>query len=235
LAILAYHHVGSPSADGWETWFYIPEDTFVAQLEWLRSSSWQITDLGTVLKGLRNPAILALRSVLITFDDAYRSIVECALPHLQRYSYPAVVFVPTDFIGGTNTFEPQGWAPVEQICTWEDLRLLESEGLSIQSHGKSHRRLSELTEEDRRVELRRSKLRLEEGMGWRVEAFAFPYGDQGKDSRRTSGELCDAGYQLACTYGTPQQVNRLPTADPFSARRVAMGPDTDLEMVLGAD
>ena len=32
LAILGFHKIGEPAAGGWETWFYIPEATFVEHL-----------------------------------------------------------------------------------------------------------------------------------------------------------------------------------------------------------
>ena len=30
LAMLAYHKIGAPAPGGWETWNYIPEETFAA-------------------------------------------------------------------------------------------------------------------------------------------------------------------------------------------------------------
>jgi hypothetical protein len=36
VAVLSFHKVGAPSPGGWETWFYIPEGAFAAQLAYLR-------------------------------------------------------------------------------------------------------------------------------------------------------------------------------------------------------
>ena len=45
----------------------------------------------------------------VTFDDGYRSVLDEAVPVLQRYGFPAVCFVPTRWIGeanGWDTFKP---------------------------------------------------------------------------------------------------------------------------------
>src|SRR5688572_19995358 len=97
LAILGYHKIGSPRPDGWETWFYVPEQTFVDHLAYLRDHDWQVIELDTFLRGLSNLDALPPRAALLTFDDGYRSTLDTALPVLQRFGYPAVLFVATDY------------------------------------------------------------------------------------------------------------------------------------------
>ncbi len=40
LAILSFHKIGEPPANGWKTWFYTPEATFVSYLRYLKESDW---------------------------------------------------------------------------------------------------------------------------------------------------------------------------------------------------
>lgn len=49
--------------------------------------------LETLLQARRGLATLPPRSVLVTFDDGYRGVLDEALPILERYRIPAVVFV----------------------------------------------------------------------------------------------------------------------------------------------
>jgi peptidoglycan/xylan/chitin deacetylase (PgdA/CDA1 family) len=241
LAILGFHKIGEPPPNGWETWFYIPEATFVEHLRYLQESGWQVVDLATLLGGLARPDSLPERSVLLTFDDGYRSMRSVALPLLLQFGYPAVLFVPTDFVGGRNTFDAA--EPEEALCDWDDLVNLEREGVSIQSHGVSHRPLSDLSPAEQDEELRRSKATLEAGLGTRVEVFSYPYGDDGVSSypygddgassqvlRRVRRTLKGAGYRAACLYGGGP--TRLPAADPYGLTRIAVGPDTDLQEEL---
>ena len=244
LAILGFHKIGEPPPEGWETWFYIPEATFVEHLSYLRGSGWEVIDLATFLKGLTAPNSLPERAALLTFDDGYRSMRTVALPWLLRFGYPAVLFVPTDFIGARNTFDAA--EPEEALCDWDDLVELERHGVSVQSHGASHLPLSGLSSLEVEEELRRSKSTLEEGLGTRVEIFSYPYGDDGVSSypygddiassqvlRKVRETLKRAGYRAACLYGGGP--NRLPAADPYGLTRIAVGPDTDLQEELRED
>ena len=121
VAILAFHKIGKFPVGGWDTWNYIPESTFGSQLSYLRENGWQVIDLATFLRGLAQADNLPERAALLTFHDGYRSMLKLKLPWLQRFGYPAVLFVPTDFIGRRNTFDT-GIEPEEAICDWDELQ-----------------------------------------------------------------------------------------------------------------
>jgi peptidoglycan/xylan/chitin deacetylase (PgdA/CDA1 family) len=229
IAILAFHKIGEPSPGGWKSWFYIPEETFTDHLKFLRDNNWHVVSASTFLQGLMEPDTLSERTALITFDDGYRSVREVALPVLIRFGYPAVLFVPTEYIGQHNMFD-DGIEPREEICDWDDLRELMSHRVSVQSHGASHRRFSEISLDEQKEELMRSKFVLENNLGSPVEFMAFPYGDDGMNKEHTKSCLRETGYQAACLYGGDSFV--LPAANPYCLSRIAMGPDTNLKEVL---
>jgi peptidoglycan/xylan/chitin deacetylase (PgdA/CDA1 family) len=154
-----------------------------------------------------------------------------ALPWLERFDYPAVLFMPTDYVGGRNTFD-EGIEPEERMCDWDELCDLQRAGVSIQSHGASHRWFSKLTTVEQDKELTRSKAALEENLGSRVEIIAFPFGDPGDMLRESASSLRSAGYRAACMYGGGPV--SLPTANPYHLSRLAMGPDTNLEIELAS-
>jgi peptidoglycan/xylan/chitin deacetylase (PgdA/CDA1 family) len=228
LAILGFHKIGSPPAGGWESWFYVSEDRFAGFLTDLHDKGWEVIDLGRFLQSLETPEILPERSALLTFDDGYGSMCRVTLPLLRRFDVPAVLFVPTDYVGGHNSFDA-GVEPDEPICDWADLRELARGGVSIQSHAASHRRFSELSAHEREQEVVRSKATLEEHLGTPCDAIAFPYGDPGPSEE--PGMLATAGYRAAFLYGGKPV--RLPVRDRYRVQRVAMGPTTDLHVELG--
>jgi peptidoglycan/xylan/chitin deacetylase (PgdA/CDA1 family) len=229
VAILAFHKIGEPPDGEYPTWNYIPEETFVGYLRYLRENGWQVIDLATLLRGILEPDSLPDRSALLTFDDGYRSILTAALPLLLRFRYPAVLFVPTEFIGGRNTFDDE-IEPEEAICNWDELRELERYGVSVQSHGATHRPFSELDSDEQQEEVVRSKAQLEVGLGKPVEVLAYPYGDVGIEPQEMRRALTKAGYRAAFLYGGG--TNPLPMPDPYCLSRLAMGPDTDLQAAL---
>ena len=235
VAVLSFHKIGVPSIPEWDTWFYIPEHVFVAQLEWLRTNGWHVVAIADFIRGLADPDSLAERTALLTFDDGYRSMATVALPCLQRFRFPGVAFVPTEFIGGTNSFDDDE-EPPEPMCTWEELRRLESGGVSVQSHGVKHRSFSALSAAEQREELSHSKSTLEAGLQKTIEAFAFPYGDGGTPAV-IGPALAHSGYRAAFLYGANETYSpdRAPVSDPYRIDRIAMGPDTDLSVVLGEE
>jgi peptidoglycan/xylan/chitin deacetylase (PgdA/CDA1 family) len=189
LAILGFHKVGVPPPESWETWYNVPEATFLGFLQYLKENRWQVLDFAAFLRGLAAPASLPERAALLTFDDGYRTIVECAMPRLREFGYPGVLFVPTDFIGGFNEFDANTRWPREAICGWDELRELERGVISVQSHGASHWAFSELDIGEVETELAQSRAVLEDGLGKPVEVFSYPYGDRGANVEAVQGAL----------------------------------------------
>jgi len=229
LAILGYHKIGNPPPGCRSSWFYISESVFVSHLDHLRENGWRVISVAEFLRGLAAQESLPSQAALLTFDDGYRSNLQVAVPWLQRFGYPSVMFVPTQFIGGQNEFD-DGYEPRESICDWDDLRQLEHMGCSIQSHSVSHKSLSWLNPEELEQELVESKAVLETGLRKSVQIFAYPCGDEGADAKRTIEVLRRAGYLAACLYGGGP--NLVPVADSYRLTRLAMGPDTDLRSLL---
>lgn len=231
VAVLAYHKIGYPSVPGWDTWSYVSEALFEEHLRFLADERWQVLDLEAFLAGIDAPETLPERAAIITFDDGYRSNLDVALPLLQRFGYPAVMFVPTGFVGGYNAFDADiEHEPREDICGWDDLRVLERCGVNVQSHGTKHRAFSQLGPEARKQELVISKAALEAELDKAVLAFAFPYGDDGGDREAAASLLTAAGYRAAFLYGggplTP------PVGSPFALTRIPIGAGTSLTATL---
>ena len=121
----------------------------------------------------RNRTIVAL-----TFDDAFVSFLENAVPILKEYGLPAAIFVPTGHMG-----RRPGWAMApecpdknEIVMNEEQLIALDKEGFEIYSHTVSHPRLTDLNEKDLAAELVESKKHLEHIVDHEVPAVSYPHG-----------------------------------------------------------
>ena len=79
--------------------------------------------------------------------------------------------------------------------TWEELKLLQEAGMSVQSHGLHHQPLTELNLDVLRDELRLSKELLEQHLGSAVNYFAIPGGFV---DERVYTEILNAGYRAIC-------------------------------------
>ena len=230
VATLSYHKIGNPPLDGWLTWNYISAAEFSSQLEWFHKRGWQFLSAAALLDALNGKSALPEKSVLITFDDAYESLLENALPILKRFSAPAAVFAPTQFIGAANLFD-HGVEPLERIADWNTLTALEEAGISVESHGYSHRGFSSLNSLEIQQELEFSKEAIRENLGKDSRMFAFPYGDFGVDKAAMDSALRRAGYDVAFLYGGGTfELGQTPS--PLFLPRLAMGPGVNLDELI---
>ena len=233
LKVLAWHKIGAPAPGGWDTCHFVPSDVFRRQLCDLRDSGWSVIDAATLIAALDDPGVAPARSVLITFDDAHVSMLHTALPILEELGFPAVCFAPTALVGKTNAFDA-GVEPEEPLCGWQDLRELERRGVSVQSHGATHRWLSLLDAEERAQELVQSRATLEERLGHAVELFAYPYSDACQGNGGMDAEVARAGYRVAFLCGGTATTSSLPLAAPFRTGRLPVYRDTPLAAELAS-
>ena len=76
----------------------ISTTTFDAQLDYL-ASRMDIVDLPRALEILAGQRRARRDAAVLTFDDGYRDTYTQAFPRLRRRGLPAVVFVPTGYVG----------------------------------------------------------------------------------------------------------------------------------------
>ena len=225
LRVLMYHKVND-----------VPENTVTVSVSQFDEQMAQLGQLGyvpvsidAVLDYYVDSAPLPPRAVLISFDDGYRDNLENAAPILQRYGYPAVIFVPIGYLDGSRPLPHDeflaGRGVVNRTLSWDDLDELEAAGISVGSHGIGHRPLADLEVDEAAREITLSKLRLEEALGRSVRAFAYVKGSEAHYRLVHLSLLKQAGYEVAFTSisgangpGTdPLQLHRY-NVEPYPAR-----------------
>ncbi|MHA3980115.1 polysaccharide deacetylase family protein [Halovulum sp. GXIMD14794] len=231
LAVLGLHKIGEPSDPVWETWNYVPTTEFTRMLDVIERSGWDVIDLDLLRRSFANPSLIPERALLITFDDGYLSTLTEALPALRDKGYPAVVFVPTAYVGGTNSFD-FNVEPTEAMCGWSELAELNANGVAVQGHTVTHPQLSEIGDADLAYELKASRQVLEDRLGTPVDSLAYPYGNADNPSL-TADFLSEVGYTTAFLYGGG--INDLPIADQYRIARLPVGRGTDIEELLRED
>lgn len=199
LRVLMYHKVN----DQWPNPTTVPTAVFDEQMTLLGELGYVPVALDAVRDHYVDGAPLPSRAVLITFDDGYRDNLENALPILRRHGYPAVVFVPIGFLENGSPLPHEESLRLlgirNETVGWDELAELEAGGIRIESHGISHRPLSELEPADAAREIALSKLRLEEQLGREVEAFAFVKGSLADYRPEHASLVQQAGYKLGFT------------------------------------
>ncbi len=231
LRVLMYHKVNDLSGNP----VTVPVALFEEQLAQIRDLGYTVVSVDAVLDHFTHGAALPAKAVLITFDDGYRDNLVNAAPILQRYGYPAVVFVPIGYLDSVRPLPHEEHLVARGILNptlgWSELAELEAAGIRVESHGISHRPLANLAIDEAAREITLSKLRLEERLGRPVRAFAFVKGSEADYRPVHLSLLKQAGYEVAFTSVSGSNGRR---ADPLQLRRynVEPYPTRTFELVL---
>ncbi len=129
----------------------------------------------------------------LTFDDGFQNLLENVIPFLEKKNLPAVIFIPTNYIGkkpewsiSNEIYEKD---KSEFIMTVEQIKNLNKQLFSIGSHTCSHPYLSKLTGEEIKHELQESKRILESIVDYEIDMLSFPHGDYSQEVIEIAEEL----------------------------------------------
>jgi hypothetical protein len=102
--VLAYHRLLPAGADTWShPGIIVTPEAFDAQMR-LLTQEFRVLTLQEFEHHLSTSTPFEPGSCLVTFDDGWLDTYTRAWPILQRWKVPAVVFLPTRFIGSQETF-----------------------------------------------------------------------------------------------------------------------------------
>jgi peptidoglycan/xylan/chitin deacetylase (PgdA/CDA1 family) len=285
LRVLTYHRVErSDAAPAPVPGVTVAPEDFAEQMQFVRER-YRAISVEELIPVVRGRGTLAPRSVLITFDDAYRDFQTHAWPVLKGLGLPVVVFVPTAFpgeperrfwwdrlyhalvhTGRRDRLEtPLGPLPlwtvrqrreafrrlrahakqrpheeaeacVAAACrslaapdpppaalSWDQLRELVREGVTLGSHTRTHPLLTRIPPAEVRAEVTECLADLRREIGSTLPILAYPSGAFDDDVVRI---VAEQGYVLAFT--TTRGVNRIGRADPLKLKRINVGSGTRL-------
>jgi len=206
--ILMYHGIqnSEDEAGHFDPVYSVTHQQFKDQLNWLQDNDYKACTLDQA-----NSAANDEKIVVITFDDGDITNFTSALPQLIERSMPAEFYITTDWIG--NEFSMSA----------DQLRKLDQAGMAVDSHGKTHKYLSDLNDDEMRLELEASKKTLEEILDKPINTIALPGGRGDHRTRKLAKQL---GYKRLCT--SVLGYNNKGT-DPFKLERIAVTRQMSLD------
>jgi peptidoglycan/xylan/chitin deacetylase (PgdA/CDA1 family) len=185
VPILTYHSVRphTPNQSPLQKYYDVAPESFIKQMQYLQDRGYAVIGLDYLATALEQNIILPQKSVVLTFDDGWRSQYAYAFPILRKHNYTATFFVFTDAIGQ------------DYFLTWDQVRVMNNAGMTIGGHTKSHPYLAGIRDpEALREEITGGKHIIEDQIGQNIYLFAYPYGYY---TNQIIGIVKDAGYRVA--------------------------------------
>ncbi|WP_193139181.1 polysaccharide deacetylase family protein [Meridianimarinicoccus sp. MJW13] len=168
--ILMYHSISQGSGPT-----TIPPDVFAEQMDAIAEAGLPVITLDDLVEARNMGKPLPERSIIITFDDAFLDFAEAAYPVLQGHGFPAIVYLPSDYVGREELWIGSGATP-RKLMDWPKIKELAAEGIQFGSHAVTHSDLTMVTDDTLAIELNVSKAEIEDELGRPVDHFAPPYG-----------------------------------------------------------
>jgi peptidoglycan/xylan/chitin deacetylase (PgdA/CDA1 family) len=218
VLVLCYHAV-SPT---WPSVLAVTPDLFERQLEILVRRGYRGA---TFHDAVHQPP--HERTLAVTFDDAYRSVITHAAPVLDRLGLVGTIYVPTTW---PDREDPMTWPGIddwldtehrdELVCaSWDELRDVAARGWEIASHTRTHPELPALGDAELAEELAASRAAVEERLSAPCRTIAYPYGFQ---DARVRAAAAHAGYTAGAALSRLYRIG-----DPMAYPRVGLYPRDD--------
>jgi peptidoglycan/xylan/chitin deacetylase (PgdA/CDA1 family) len=189
--ILGYHQFTQGDQPS-KNIYSMTANAFAEEMKYLKDSGCHVVPLSQIVDYIEGKATLPPHAVAITVDDGYKSPVLYAAPILKQYGYPWTFFCYTDYVNSGS-----------HAASWQDLQELQSEGVDIECHSKSHPFLSHKSgksdaEYDQwlTAETAGAKTILEQHLNKKIVYFAYPFGNYNK---QVQDKLVASGYEAIFT------------------------------------
>jgi peptidoglycan/xylan/chitin deacetylase (PgdA/CDA1 family) len=119
------------------------------------------------------------RYSIVTFDDAFKSVVTNAVPEMIKLRVPFTIFIPAGCLGAHP-----GWLENteyrdahETVSSVDELSKLPNDLVTFAAHTVYHADLTQVDRDKACYEIRESKTILESRLNKEIHYFAFPYGN----------------------------------------------------------
>jgi|GEM_PF-561185 len=167
--VLSYHNIAE------ERGFYtLSEAQFEEQLHYLKGR-YDVVSVPDYVDHIYRYGKSREGSVVITFDDGFKSYSEIALPLLEKMGMPSALFVCTGYLGRSNEWnEEQYRSPIMDEQQLKEVA--RNELVTIGAHTVYHPELARLQRTVIQFELGESKAYLESLLNRRIDYVAYPYG-----------------------------------------------------------
>jgi peptidoglycan/xylan/chitin deacetylase (PgdA/CDA1 family) len=164
-----YHYISVPpdANDPYRKELSVSPDIFRQHMQWLKDNGYHTITLEQLVFFLNiGWPPLPDHPVILTFDDGYTDNYANAYPIIKEMGFTATFFILTDV---TDRKEPG-------YMTWDMLREMTQNGMSIQVHGREHLEMTNQTQDWLLYHLLGPVQTIEAELGYTPHFVAYPSG-----------------------------------------------------------
>jgi peptidoglycan/xylan/chitin deacetylase (PgdA/CDA1 family) len=162
--ILAYHRIGEdeyPASN-------LRIEQFKEHLHELTTGPYKVMPLPDIIAAIKTKQPLPPGAIAITFEGAYKSVLENAVPLLMEKNIPFTVFYSASLADN----------PSSQYMEWSDLKRLESsQNVTLGLLPASYTRLTDAPRDEILADLNKARARHREKFGGNATLFSYPFGE----------------------------------------------------------
>lgn len=221
VPILMYHSISRQASPQFRP-FIVTPPLFEEHLSYLKQEGYTPLTVSEFLV-LRNAADASLpeRPIVLTFDDGFADFYTDALPLLQKYGFPATLYVTTGYVNETSRWLQRRGEGERPMLSWTQLAELHEHGIELGAHTHTHPQLDLLSHAEAWSEITQSKTLLEGHLAIEVASFAYPFGYHTSAVRR---QVIQAGFSSACAVKYAMSSTE---SDIFALARLFVSIETD--------
>lgn len=184
--ILCYHSI---SDDGWD--FSVSLKSFKKQMKYLQSQKYNFITLSDLESYIEGKKMITRPSVVITFDDGYKNILQTK-DFLKSLNIKPALFVLSD----TKNANHKELNNNLEFLNTSEIKSLINNGWEIGSHTKTHSNMNSLSSSQIEEEIINSKKEIENQLKTKINYLAYP---KGKYNSKILKAVKKAGYKMALT------------------------------------
>ncbi|WP_349654881.1 endo-1,4-beta-xylanase [Neobacillus sp. DY30] len=194
IPVLLYHRVVENPTNQWTD---TSIEKFKRTMQYLNENGYTTLSAEQYVAIMEGTATAPEKPILLTFDDATPDFITNALPVLKQYNMNSVLFVVSDWIGGSYSMST------------EQLQSLTNEpSVSLQNHSKTHEQTlvwnSDITLEEASQEISAANVYLKSITDKNPVLMAYPYGAYNSNAEAANREN---GIKYAFKVGYPNSGN----------------------------
>ncbi|WP_342508638.1 polysaccharide deacetylase family protein [Sporosarcina sp. FSL K6-2383] len=196
IPVLMYHDILRSKTDTNASTLEI--EKFKEQMDYLKTNGWTTITPQQLEAWVMKKTALPKKSVLITFDDGYKSTIDLAYPILKTHGFKATSFVITSRINRLNTISEIDMIQTQDVYSYQN----HTHGFHM-FNSLSNKSMLELESQSTILnDLEQANNAIEEILGYnhRVTTLAYPYGKRSpqailalRSAGMTSGYTIDEG------------------------------------------